>query len=135
VRLCDWLFRAILRDGQVLDYASTYFQLGPIERRIYEVARSSCADGEPLDIDLSLLKLQTGFQNPLSNFRIAMRQIAAANAIPDYDIQLIEDAPGAAPAAGAPDMEEAPRKAGRRAAPARVVITRRAAAAIEAPPA
>lgn len=92
VRLCDWLFRAILRDGQVLDYASTYFQLGPIERRIYEVARSSCADGEPLDIDLSLLKLQTGFQNPLSNFRIAMRQIAVANAIPDYDIQMIEDA-------------------------------------------
>ncbi|MDG2515782.1 replication initiator protein A [Sphingobium yanoikuyae] len=131
VRLCDWLFRAILRDGQVLDYASTYFQLGPIERRIYEVARSSCADGEPLDIDLSLLKLQTGFQNPLSNFRIAMRQIAAANAIPDYDIQLIEDAPGAAPAGGAPDAEEAPRKAGRRAAPARVVITRRAAVAIE----
>ena len=115
VRLCDWLFRAILRDRQVLDYASTYFQLGPIERRIYEVARSTCVDGEPLEMDLQTLKLQIGFQNPLSNFRIAMRQIAAANAIPDYDISLIEDAPA----------EDGPRKVGRRPAKARVILSHR----------
>lgn len=119
VRLCDWLFRAILRDGQVLDYAHTYFQLGPIERRIYEVARSSCVEGEPLDIDLDILRHQIGFQNPLSNFRIAIRQIAGTDVIPDYDIRLIEDAPAPPP----PEGEE--RKAGRRAASARVVITRR----------
>ena len=117
VRLCDWLFRAILRDRQVLDYASTYFQLGPIERRIYEVARSTCIDGEPLEIDLQTLKLQIGFQNPLSNFRIAMRQIAAANAIPDYDIVLIEDGPA--------EDDDAPRKVGRRPAKARVILLRR----------
>ena len=121
VRLCDWLFRAILRDRQVLDYASTYFQLGPIERRIYEVARSTCIDGEPLEMDLQTLKLQIGFQNPLSNFRIAMRQIAAANNIPDYDIILIEDAPA----------EAGPRKVGRRPAKARVVISRRPQLAAE----
>jgi len=119
VRLCDWLFRAILRDGHVLDYAHTYFQLGPIERRIYEVARSTCVEGEPLEIDLDLLRHQIGFQNPLSNFRIAMRQIAGANVIPDYHIRLIEDAPAPPPAQG----EE--RKAGRRPATARVVITHR----------
>ncbi len=123
VRLCDWLFRAILRDRQVLDYASTYFQLGPIERRIYEVARSTCVDDEPLEIDLQSLKLQIGFQNPLSNFRIAMRQIAATNAIPDYDIQLIEDAPAS--------EEEAPRKAGRKPSRATVIITRRLTPALE----
>lgn len=115
VRLCDWLFRAILRDRQVLDYASTYFQLGPIERRIYEVARSTCIDGEALEIDLQTLKLQIGFQNPLSNFRIAMRQIAAANTIPDYDILLIEDAP----------TDDGLRKVGRRPAKARVILSRR----------
>lgn len=91
VRLCDWLFRAILRDGHVLDYAATYFQLGPIERRIYEVARSTCTEGEPLEIDLPTLRLQIGFQNPLANFRIAMRQIAAADSIPDYHLRLIEE--------------------------------------------
>lgn len=123
VRLCDWLFRAILRDRQVLDYASTYFQLGPIERRIYEVARSTCVDDEALEMDLQTLKLQIGFQNPLSNFRIAMRQIAAANTIPDYDILLIEDAPAA--------DEDGPRKAGRKPAKARVIITQRAPLAID----
>jgi hypothetical protein len=125
-RLCDWLFS----DRQGLDYASTYFQLGPIELRIFEVAHSSSADGEPLDIDLSLLKLQNGFQNPLSNFRIAMRQIAAANAIPDYDIQTIDDSS----ATSLSKTEDAPRKAGRRPTPARVTITRRAASALEAAP-
>ncbi len=92
VRLCDWLFRAILRDRQVLDYAGTYFQLGPIERRIYEVARSTCVEGEDLEIDLATFRMQIGFQNQLSNFRVAMRQIVAENAIPDYDLELIEGA-------------------------------------------
>lgn len=128
VRLCDWLFRAILRDRQVLDYASTYFQLGPIERRIYEVARSTCVRGEPLEMDLQMLKLQIGFQNPLSNFRIAMRQIAAANTIPDYDIVLIEDAPAPVDADA---IQDGPRKAGRKPASARVIITRRALLPIE----
>lgn len=117
VRLCDWLFRSILRDRQVLDYAHTYFQLGPIERRIYEVARSTCVEGEALEIDLQTFRLQIGFQNPLSNFRIAMRQIAAAASIPDYHIRLIEEEP---------DEEEAgPRRAGRKAGRAKVVISRR----------
>lgn len=126
VRLCDWLFRAILRDGHVLDYANTYFQLGPIERRIYEVARSTFVEGEALELDLDALRHQIGFQNPLSNFRIAMRQVTAANSIPDYDICLIEDAP--AP----PSTNSEQRRAGRRPAKARVIITRRSPALAEA---
>lgn len=116
VRLCDWLFRSILRDRQVLDYAHTYFQLGPIERRIYEVARSTCADGEELEMDLATLRLQIGFQNPLANFRIALRQIAATGSLPDYRISLIEEE---APVA------EGPRRAGRRASNVRVRIVPR----------
>lgn len=75
---------------------------------------------------VDLLRHQIGFQNPLSNFRIAMRQVVAANAIPDYDIRLIEDAPAPPPAEG----EE--RKVGRRPAKARVIVTRRAPALTEA---
>lgn len=118
VRLCDWLFRSILRDRQVLDYATTYFQLGPIERRIYEVARSTCIEGEPLEMELDSLRLQIGFQNPLANFRIAMRQIAATDSIPDYGLELIED-PVEALATGV---------RGRKAARGKVIITRRAQA-------
>ncbi len=115
VRLCDWLFRLILRDRQVLDYAATYFQRGPIERRIYEVARSTCNDGEAIEMDLQSLRLQIGFQNPLANFRIAMRQVAAADSIPDYHHKLIEDPVEASVSAGR----------GRKAAPGKVIITRR----------
>ena len=132
VRLCDWLFRAILRDRQVLNYAATYFQLGPIERRIYEVARSTCEDGR-MEIDLATFRLQIGYQNPLSNFRAAMRGVAGTDAIPDYSIELIEDEaplPSAAPATStaSASSEAEPARRGRRAAPARVIITHRPAA-------
>jgi len=119
VRLCDWLYRAILLDRHVLDYAAAYFQLGPIERRIYEVARSTCEEGG-LDIDLATFRLQIGYQNPLSNFKAALKQIVATDGIPDYHLELVEETEGAPAAAG-----DAPPRRGRRAPQARVVITPR----------
>lgn len=123
VRLCDWLFRAILRDRQVLDYATTYFQLGPIERRIYEVARSTCVGDEELEIELSMFRLQIGFQNQLSNFRVAMRDIVAENTIPDYDLKLVEEA----------EDTENTVKRGRKTTKAKVVIRRRVSLAAPVP--
>ncbi|MCC2981680.1 replication initiator protein A [Sphingomonas sp. IC4-52] len=124
VRLCDWLYRAILRDRQVLDYAAAYFQLGPIERRIYEVARATgpdTLDGERLEIDLATFRLQIGYQNPLANFRAALKQIAGTDTIPDYDLALVE---GEAPAENTGGR-------GRKAAPVSVVITRRAPPSVD----
>jgi plasmid replication initiation protein len=122
VRLCDWLFRAILRDRQVLDYATAYFQLGPIERRIYEVARSTCEE-DGLDLDLAAFRLQIGYQNPLANFKAALRQIVATDTIPDYHLELVEtvgDTPSDAIAEQATTA-----KRGRKASQGRVVITPR----------
>ena len=116
VRLCDWLHRAILRDKQVLAYASAYFQLGPVERRIYEVACANAEDGR-LEIDLATFRLQVGYQNPLPNFRAAMKVIAQADAIPDYNVALVEDMEAEEPAEG--------RGRGRRAPSAKVVVTAR----------
>lgn len=117
VRLCDWLFRAILLDRHVLDYAAAYFQLGPIERRIYEVARST-GDGDGFEIDLATFRLQIGYQNPLANFRAALRQIAGADTIPDYRLELIETVTD-------PDAVVDTVKRGRKSNPVKVVITRR----------
>lgn len=116
VRLCDWLYRAILRDRQVLDYAATYFALGPIERRIYEVARATGPDmpGEAMKIDLETFRLQIGYQNPLANFRTALKNVASANTIPDYNLTLVEG-----------EALVAASGRGRRATPVTVVITRR----------
>ncbi len=99
----------------MLDYAAAYLQLGPIERRIYEVARSTC-EGDGLDIDLATFRLQIGYQNPLSNFKAALKQIVAIDSIPDYHLELVEETVGEGEAADA-----APRAAepgGDRAAPA-----------------
>jgi len=118
VRLCDWLFRAILLDRHVLDYAHAYFQLGPIERRIYEVARSVCDGERGLELDLATFRLQVGYQNPLANFRQALRAVAGADSIPGYRLELLEqvgDAGGGA----------AETRRGRRTNPTRVVITPR----------
>ena len=111
VRLCDWLYRAILRDRQVLDYAGTYFQLGPVERRLYEIARSSCSDG-PYEIELDELRLQLGYQNSLPHFRHALKGIAEHNSIPDYMISLTESVP----------LGDKPKGRGRRAAHCLVLI-------------
>ncbi len=125
VRLCDWLFRAILLDRHVLDYAAAYFQLGPIERRIYEVARST-GDGDGFEIDLATFRLQIGYQNPLANFRAALRQIAGADTIPDYRLELIETVSD-------PDAVVDTVKRGRKSNPVKVVITRRPALLDSAP--
>lgn len=89
VRLCDWLYRAIIRDRRVLDYAPTYFQLGPVERRLYEVARSACMNGA-IDVDLEELRLQLGYQSSLKHFRHELKRIADDDAIPGFAFDLID---------------------------------------------
>lgn len=83
VRLCDWLFRAILRDRQVLQYAPTYFQLSPVERRLYEVARACCSEAE-FCITIGDLKLQTGYQSSARHFKQQVKDAAGRNSIPGY---------------------------------------------------
>lgn len=96
VRLCDWLYRAILRDRRVLEYSREYFQLGPIERRLYEVARSARESGS-FQIGLDDLRQQLGYQNSLKHFRHAMKAIVEANAIPDYHIAMSDETVPTAP--------------------------------------
>lgn len=113
VRLCDWLYRAILLDRSVLDYSPTYFQIGPVERRLYEVARAACSPSS-IEVDIDDLRLQIGYQNTLRHFRHALKGIAEQDAIPDFRIQLIDGG------------DELPTKRrGPRAAASRVIISPR----------
>lgn len=92
VRLCDWLFRAILRDRHVLEYAPTYFQLGPVERRLYEVARSSCADG-PINTTLEQLRLQLGYQSSTRQFKGILKSIIESDSIPGFTFSIQKPSP------------------------------------------
>lgn len=89
VRLCDWLYRAILRDNRVLEYSSSYFSLGPIERRLYEVARSMCPQGV-LDVDIEALRLQLGYQSSIKHFRHEMKRVIESQSIPDFRFELLD---------------------------------------------
>lgn len=89
VRLCDWLYRAIVLDRAVLDYDPSYFQIGPVERRLYEVARAICSPGA-VEIDIDDLRLQIGYQNTTRHFRNVLKGIAEQNAVPDFQIDLSE---------------------------------------------
>ena len=89
VRLCDWLYRAILQDRRMLDYVPTYFQLGPVERRLYEVARSAC-EGHTIEVGLEELRLQLGYQSSLKHFRFEMKRIVDEDAIPGFAFDLVE---------------------------------------------
>ena len=87
VRLCDWLFRAILRDRHVLEYAPSYFQLGTVERRLYEVARSSCVDGA-VSITLEKLRLQLGYQSSSRHFKAILKSVIESDTIPGFTFSI-----------------------------------------------
>lgn len=88
VRLCDWLFRAIIKDRRILTYHHDYFQLGPIERRIYELARSHCEGDVPYEVDIEALRRQVGSQDTAPRFKHAIKGIAEADGLPEYQLEL-----------------------------------------------
>lgn len=112
VRLCNWLHRAILKDLRILTYDHRYFALGPIERRLYELARSHCGRQDRFVIRLARLYEKVGCEDEMRNFKVKLRRIAAQQSIPEYFVTLVDDPAG-------PLMAEAV-VAGERPRPARV---------------
>ena len=90
VVLCEWLFRAILRDGKMLEYCDEYFDLKPIERRLYDLARIHC-DAAPIwTIELGSLKDLVGSDSDISKFRAQVAAISRARRLPDHEISLTD---------------------------------------------
>lgn len=120
VRLCDWLYRAIIKDRRILTYHLSYFRLGPIERRLYELARSHCDGAEPYAVELDVLRHQVGSQDTLPRFKHALKGIAEADSMPEYHVALRE----VAPEPKLP-LEGKPKRRGRREVETLVIITPR----------
>ncbi len=91
VELCDWLYRAILKDNWVLTYDRKYFELTPLERRIYEIARAHCGHQKGFRINLEKLRLRVGVESDLRRFKYDLRKIADAGRIPEYGVVLKND--------------------------------------------
>ena len=93
VMLCDWLHRAILTDRRIAAYHDDFFKLGPIERRLYELAKFNCVDGARLELDAVDLAGRVGCSlepRSIENFKRTLREVARDQSLPEYSLTLTD---------------------------------------------
>ena len=84
VTLSDWLYRAVLSSA-VLTLSRDYFQLRkPLERRVYELARKHCGRQDSWRVSVEVLLKKSGSASPRRVFRAMLREMIAADHLPDY---------------------------------------------------
>ncbi|WP_225890099.1 replication initiator protein A [Indioceanicola profundi] len=93
ITLCDWLYRAILHDNRMLTYDPRYFDLGALEKRLYEMARAHCGHQPGFKIGLDKLRRRVGSEMELKDFKARMVKIASRkNPLPEYGFKLVDRA-------------------------------------------
>jgi len=112
VILCDWLIRAIKLDKQMFAVPSTYFNLRPVQRRLYDLARINCDQGVVWSTTLGELHAAVGSNVPVSRFKSQVRE-AVEDGIPEFNVVITEDFIAQA---------EGARKGGRRSVADQIVI-------------
>nr|WP_260102095.1 replication initiator protein A [Phaeobacter inhibens] len=91
VTLSEWIYRAVLSKS-VLTLSRDYFRLRkPLERRIYELARKHCGRQDSWQISVEVLLKKSGSASPRRVFRKMLRDMIAAQPLPDY---AMEELPG-----------------------------------------
>ena len=91
VTLSEWLYRAVLSKS-VLTLSRDYFGLRkPLERRIYELARKHCGRQPEWRVSVDVLLKKSGSASPRRVFRKMVRDMIAADPLPDYRL---EELPG-----------------------------------------
>ena len=84
VTLSEWLYRAVVSKS-VLTLSRDYFRLRkPLERRIYELARKHCGRQPTWTVSVETLLKKSGSASPRRVFRKMMRDMIAADHLPDY---------------------------------------------------
>ena len=90
VTLSDWMYRSVMARS-VLTLSRDYFRLRkPLERRVYEIARKHCGRQKTWRIGLETLLKKTGSTSPRRVFRKMIRDMEAADHLPDYHLVLGE---------------------------------------------
>ncbi|MEO0356672.1 MAG: replication initiator protein A [Pseudomonadota bacterium] len=89
VTLSDWLYRAVVANS-VLTLSRDYFRLRkPLERRVYELARKHCGRQTEWVVTIDTLLKKSGSNSPRRVFRKMIRDMIAADHLPDYALQEI----------------------------------------------
>jgi plasmid replication initiation protein len=86
VTLSEWLYRAVLAKS-VLTLSRDYFGLRkPLERRIYELARKHCGRQPDWRVSVDVLHRKSGSASPRRVFRAMLREMIAAQPLPEYTL-------------------------------------------------
>jgi plasmid replication initiation protein len=91
VELCEWLFRAVVKDRRMLTYDPEYFKLSPIERRLYEIARAHCGQQPAFRIGLAKLHTRVGSDTSLQNFKKVLDR--QDGVLPGYAYRIVDPRP------------------------------------------
>ncbi|MBD8552863.1 replication initiator protein A [Sphingomonas sp. CFBP 8764] len=94
VMVCDWLYRAILTDQRIAAYHLDFFKLGPIERRLYELAKFNCKDDGGFNLDIEELAARVGCASDrrgLEYFKKQLREVAEQDSLPEYSLDVADE--------------------------------------------
>lgn len=94
VRLCQWLYRGILKDQRVLTYDPSFFDLPPLEKRLYEMARAHCGEQPGFKMGLEKLRRRVGSEMGPKDFKSRLVRISEKkNPLPEYAFKVIDRKP------------------------------------------
>lgn len=94
VMVCDWLYRAILTDQRIAAYHLDFFKLGPIERRLYELAKFNCKDDEGFRVNIEELAARVGCASDkrgLEYFKKQLREVSDQDSLPEYTLDVVDE--------------------------------------------
>lgn len=84
-----WLFNAIVKDRKILTYNPRYFDLGPVERRLYDLARVHVGHQDRWQIRLPKLQRRVGDQRAATKFCDLLMEIQQRDPLPEYRFAVI----------------------------------------------
>ena len=88
ITLSEWLTNA-LEHYEVLTLSPDYFSIrGPIERRLYELARKHCGEQAIWKINEELLREKVGSRRDTRQFRVELREVMSADSMPSYRLAI-----------------------------------------------
>jgi plasmid replication initiation protein len=88
VTLCAWLYRGILNDSRLLTFADEYFDLAPLERRLYEIAKSEDVDKAGWSIGIEDLHARVGTRGLMRHFGQFLVELEQNRRLIEFDIAL-----------------------------------------------
>jgi plasmid replication initiation protein len=89
VELGRFLYRAILKDRKMLTYDPGYFELRPLEKRLYEIARAHCGKQNGFKMNIEKLRQRVGTTMELKHFKSELMKLSQRKkCLPAYGLVL-----------------------------------------------